>query len=435
MRRARWRRARAWASAQRWWVLGGAAVATLVLGMVGFARHFHDAGQSRSVLDVLYMSLQLFVLESGSIEPPIRWDLNLARLAAPTVSAVATAGAVSAALSALREHGVLASRRRGHIVVCGLGRKGARWAAAYLEDHGGGVVAIDCDHDVVTARRRSLPGVGVVHGDATDPRVLRHAGVHRARALYAFTGSDGTNATIAMAARRLDRRVGQPLEVFVHVVDAELEQLLAPWLEATEGACAIRLVNVYESAAKALVDRHPPAGGVGAGAVVVVGAGDLGTSTVVELGRRAAAAGRGVRVVVIDRDATGRVGGLRGRFPSLGATWRLCPHDMDITDPTFEAPGFLAGVVGGEPIGAVYVCVGDEELAVVTALTVARDQGATGDRFPIVVRVGGLEAGLGRLFADDVPRSAPYDVISAFDVHGATCRPGVLDAVGHSTVG
>lgn len=367
-------------------------------------------------------------LES-SVEPPVRWDLGLARLAAAGVSALATAGAVSAALSALRDHGVLAARRRGHVVVCGLGRKGERFAASCLTGEGTKVVAVDSAHDVVAAKRRSLPGAVVVHGDATDPRVLRHAGAARARALYALTGSDGVNATIAMAARQLDRRHGPPLEVFVHVLDTELEQLLAPWLERADGRCAVHLVNIYEAAARVLLDRHPPAG-AGDAWVVVIGAGAFGMSTVAELGRRARAAGRPVGVVVVDRDATARVRTLEARFPSLGATWKLCAHDADVADVAFETPGYLAGLVGGAPIGGVYVCVGDEELAVTTALTVARDQQATGARFPVVVRVGGRETGLGRLFADDVDRSPPYDVISAFDLHGTTCRPGTLEAVG-----
>lgn len=352
----------------------------------------------------------------------------MARLAAPAIAAAATAGAVSAAVSALRERGLLTPRRTGHVVVCGLGRKGWHLAASVEQDHSG-VVVIEREREVVETRRHRSPRLTVVHGDATDVNVLRHAGVPRARALYALTGSDGTNATIAMAVRRLARRPGLPLDVFVHVVDAELEHLLAPWLENVEGPCAIRLVNIYEAAARALLARHRPVDAGGGAVVVVVGAGRLGQSLVVELGRVAVAAGSTAAVVLVDREATLRTAALRARNPSFEGSWQLFAHDVDVTDPCFETPGYLADLTGGAPIAGVYVLLGDEELAVVTALTVARNQRAPTGLHPIVVRVGSREHGLGRLFAEDVARPPEYASITAFDVLAETCHPDLVEAV------
>ena len=56
----------AW-SAVRWTTLLAIAVSVFVLGYVGFRSYFDGIGESRSVLDLAYLTFQLFALESGAI--------------------------------------------------------------------------------------------------------------------------------------------------------------------------------------------------------------------------------------------------------------------------------------------------------------------------------------------------------------------------------
>ena len=55
-----------WQSA-RWLLLAGLAGVAFLLGYVGFREYFDGIGVAKSTSDLLYLSLQLFVLESGSV--------------------------------------------------------------------------------------------------------------------------------------------------------------------------------------------------------------------------------------------------------------------------------------------------------------------------------------------------------------------------------
>ena len=61
------------------------ALVALGLGGVGFSLYFSSLGEPRSLLDVFYLSLQLFTVESGSLAGPVPIELEVARLLAPSV--------------------------------------------------------------------------------------------------------------------------------------------------------------------------------------------------------------------------------------------------------------------------------------------------------------------------------------------------------------
>ncbi|MDQ3936121.1 MAG: hypothetical protein M3340_15975, partial [Actinomycetota bacterium] len=100
--------------ARRWMVLAGLTALALILGYVGFERL--PEGERWSFGDSLHRSLQLFVLESGGVAPPVPWQLEVARLLAPavTVYAAVLAG-IALFRDRLRELGVRL-RARDHVV-------------------------------------------------------------------------------------------------------------------------------------------------------------------------------------------------------------------------------------------------------------------------------------------------------------------------------
>ena len=63
------------------------ALLALGLGIDGFRQHLGATGQSNSASDVLYRTLQLFVLESGWDSRGVNWEIEVARLLAPAVAA------------------------------------------------------------------------------------------------------------------------------------------------------------------------------------------------------------------------------------------------------------------------------------------------------------------------------------------------------------
>ena len=150
-----------WWRPMRWPLLAVATLVTFVLGFLGFRDYFDGQNVDKSTLDLVYLSLQLFTLESGSVpetSPP--WPLELARLAA---SAAAIVAAVAVAFrDQIREWRL--RRERGHIVVCGLGSSGARLVTGLL-DAGYRVVGIDVDESNPVAASLRRRGAVVITGE------------------------------------------------------------------------------------------------------------------------------------------------------------------------------------------------------------------------------------------------------------------------------
>ena len=84
-----------------------------------------------------------------------------------------------------------------HVIVCGWGRVG-RAIGDELHAAGAEMVAIDID-----PTRVAESDVPTVVGDATEDRVLEHAGLRRARALIAALSTDAGNLFVTLSARSL----------------------------------------------------------------------------------------------------------------------------------------------------------------------------------------------------------------------------------------
>ena len=70
----------------RWLVIGTLWLSALGLGYAGFVRYSAAHDTPSSFWDNLYLTLQLFTLESGSLSGPISWELEVARWLAPAVA-------------------------------------------------------------------------------------------------------------------------------------------------------------------------------------------------------------------------------------------------------------------------------------------------------------------------------------------------------------
>src|SRR5919106_1346251 len=148
-------------------LVGGLAAASLVLGYLGFADAFPEHSRSEH----FHKSLQLFVLESGSIgQRPVPWELEIARVLAPAVAAYA---AVRTVFVLFRDQlqAVVIRRWRGHVVVAGLGRNGFTLAKS-LQAAGWRVLVVERNAGnsrIASCRQR---GIHVLTGDAADRVIL-----------------------------------------------------------------------------------------------------------------------------------------------------------------------------------------------------------------------------------------------------------------------
>ncbi len=399
--RSRWRHR---LRALRWPLLGGLWLLALGLGYVGFRAYWVSRDQTPLPTDLLYLSLQLFILESGSVPGPKSWELEVARLLAPAVAGY-TALQALAVLFYEQSQSLRLRLTSRHAVICGLGRKGFLLAQDLLEQ-GIRVVVIELDEGNDALKPCRERGGLVLVGDATDRGMLRKAGVDRARYLLALCGDDSVNAEIAVRAQELlgEQRT-DALACFVHLVDPQLCRLLREREIGTEkiGSFRLEFFDVFDRGVRALLKDFPffPEGSAAppmAPHLLVVGAGRLGQSLIVQAARSWWSSFRGaappLRITLVDRQAEQRVELLTLQHPLMGKACHLIPEPMDVHSPAFHRGDFLFHPDGHCPVTAAYVCLDGDSIALSTGLVLL--QRLRGQRIPIVVRMSHL-AGLATL--------------------------------------
>jgi len=425
----------------KWVLVAVSAVAVSILGFVGFAEFSLAAGETRSFWDILYLDLQLFVLESGSVWGNVPWELQIARLLAPAVAGSAAVGALIYLFRDQYEQMVIRFRR-GHVVIGGLGRKGFLLART-LRDRGKTVVVLeeDAENDLIAVARGY--GAVVMIGDARDPHLLRRAGLVRAAHLVAVGGDDGMNAEVAVQARRVvANRKGPPLSCVVHIVDPELCSLLRLQEIGFQHDTPFRLdfFNVFESGARALLRDFPirrPGTGDRAGHIVVVGLGRFGESVVLQAardwwtgedGRVGGGAGSEpprLRVTAIDLIATQRTEAILALHPWMEGACRLEPLDMAFESRAFSESDFLFNADKTLSASAVFVCSDDDSRGLSAGLTLSRR--VKGQGLPIVVRtVHG--SGLASLLQQRRPSQGRVEGLYAFGLLDRMCDADLLFA-------
>ena len=417
-RRARQRRSTVRSTGGRvlWGALGLALAAVTVLGVIGFTQYQEAIGTVAPLTTRIYLALQLFVLESGSVVGPVPWELDLARLLAPVLAAYAFLRLVAVLFR--EQVGRLRLRfYRDHLVVAGLGSKGTRLATELLR-RGDRVVAIEVDGGSAGVETvRALGGL-VVIGDARRPTTLERARVGRASHLVVLCGSDATN--IEVVARARDEARGRPagvLQCVVHLASPELGRLLCATELERYGDAPIRVdfVNVHAAAAQALLSSHPPVAADDGTLprVAVIGTGATARHVLLALARTWAAreaANHAPPVVLLGGVDAQVVAALRRQHPELGQLVDLRP----VADP--------AGVVGAGIPAVVYVCPDDDEEAASSALGLRSLLAGHPTRIVVVLEERAGLAGL--LEGARQPAAGPSLV--AFGLLDEACRPEFL---------
>lgn len=353
------------------------AVVAFVLGYVGFAQHL--AGQaevSHRPADILYRSLQLFVLDADPLlaEESLPWQLQVARFAAPAATVFALVETARVLLTSELQR-LSARNARHHAVVCGDSAM-ARTLAARLHAAGRRVIVVGTPPAAgqVLPRRR-LYGVP---GDPTNAEVLRAAGVGRADVIYACTDDSADNVLTATTASRLRRDRNATMRVYAQIHDPDLcLSLQARRLSLAEHAAPrLDFFNSNELAARSLfLDAPLPAGRPVH--VLIVGGSPFGRAVLVEAARhwRLRTAER-LRVDLVAEDARTVRRELIDRYPFMA----------DVCD--IRVPGAMPD---DPPPDRTFVCYDDEEHSLKAALTMpALWRGGPGSVWVPVSRLSGL---------------------------------------------
>ena len=422
--------------ARRWWRRRGrpawraarplaivsAGVAVLVLGTIGYTR---VPGADYDVLDAVYRAFGLFGL-SGTVEPPVPVELQIARILGPLVTGYA---AVRGLIALSREQLQLAAVRllaRDHMVVAGLGEMGRRLAAAF-EERGDRVVALEADAAGPAAAGARERGITVVPGNAADEALLARTGVARARLLFVTCGVDGVNVDAAAAAGELVAGRGRGvLTVFAHLDDLELLRALSAEALTASRRPSIRVefFNVFATAARLMIERRPPFPQRSDAHVLLVGLEGAGEQLVLHLvnaWRSSLRPGARLRLTLAGPAAEADAAALRRRHPGIGEVCEMGVRELPLDAAQFREGGVMAGADGRCDVDFAYVCLWSEAQALATALALHARPDARG--VPVLVAVADADDGVGVALTAEEGRMAG---VEPFGVFSEAASPAVL---------
>jgi len=425
-----------------WWTIVGVWIAaTLILGMWGW----HLADSAASLPDNFYNTLQLFWLQ-GSFDPGrMSLPLNLARYAG-AIFLLSTFALAFFALfrTEIRRWRVRRSRR--HTIVCGLGLKGFEVVRA-LRAAGERVVVIqlDAENDFLPAVR-SL-GVLDLVADATEPKTLAMARLHRATQLLILCDQDHVNVAIAETARGLLKRPNDggtsgdpqwnPVTCKVLLQDEALWQQLDR-LKITEPGW--EYFSFLDRAAEWLILAHPPFeafvnGERSVARVAVVGEGEFARAVCAHL----------VDVWTKSDEATGprQLELWCGRAEELREELRFefsdsagdesavtivpRPEASALGDPSATHPALRKAVPSLEGIGRVYVCLASDHRTVAVSLVIEEMLRARHSRSTHVIACIQSAGAIGHLLSRvSDSRDAEGRPLEVFDMMKALRDPRLL---------
>ena len=407
---------RATRSGVLWIFFGLLCITIVVLGTVGFTRYQTSVGDVEPLASRFYRSVQLFVLESGSVSGEVPWQLNVARFAAPLLAAYAV---VVAVVLVFQDQFVALRLRltRHHIVIFGAGAKGSRLAQALLSA-GDRVVVVDIDPTNENLPPLRTAGALVAVGDARAARTLSRAGVERARRLAVLCGDDGINTQVVAAVRQLSpRRPGGEPACVAHIADPELCELLCVDEFGRYGTETLRVefVNLNAVAVQALLRHHPPGTPDGpTPRVLVLGAGTTARQVTCALSRTWA--------LMPGHNADERLL-LQWVAPDSPASqvWRASHPEIDQCTDLRLIPDLDRALDGSAP-DIAYVCPDNDSAATETALRLRAL--LAGQATSIVIVLTTVE-GLGELLRSSAHPPGTPPVVT-FGVLDETCQPEVL---------
>jgi len=258
-------------------ILLGAATATLAFGTVGwFLQPTTSSGQATThagnwtirLIDAVYLASQHLFLNAPAEPQQNIWKLASRLCAVATVVLVAFEALTRLFADSIQR--AILRRKRGHIVVCGLGVTGlglVRHLREAITSNASNsrrptVVVIDADPSNEHIERCRELGAVVIHGDATDEKLLERVRAERAAQVYFVTGSDEANIEGACDLRQLIRALApnetnQP-QVSIHLRRAELAPLLEPLAKPASlqrKSLDVHCFNIFEQAADDVLAR------------------------------------------------------------------------------------------------------------------------------------------------------------------------------------
>jgi uncharacterized membrane protein len=352
-------------------------LASIALGSLGFWRYY----KNYSLLDSFYASLQLISMNSGGVEPPVPWELQIARFLSPLVAAYTFFYAL---VEIFRNQSQLfhLSLTNDHVVICGLSQKGVALVSEF--------------------RKKNIDTV-VIEVDEQAKQIVKsnHKGV---------------------------------LACIIHIVDPQLCRLLVERELEHEKVPAFRLefFNVFERGAQIIVKEYPPfirntLQSDQSPHILLIGLGRLGESLVLQAARNwretHPANGNHLHITIIDLDVEWKFDSLSVRYPHLNKICEMERIKLNVHSPDFLRGEFLFNQQGVCDLDGIFICMENDSLNLNTALTLLRR--LRPQAVPIIIRMS-EGAGLAALLDGDEDGDSVFRNLHAFGLLDRTCTAEIL---------
>ncbi len=327
---------------------------------------------------------------------------------------------------------------RGHVIICGIGRKGTLLADQF-RTNGDRVVLIERNDNNDSARRFHEEGVLVLTGQAEDRSLFRKARVERAKQIVCVCPDDEINTQICMRSWELiNNKRRKPLSCLVHLVSPDLCELLRLEMVKKDPTDQFRVefFSIFQMGAFSLLNQYPPfkQNGIEANKVqhvIIVSLGRFGQHVLLRIAKEwkthNSLSGTRFRLTVVDKDAERKTRAMSIVYPKLETVCDIIPRTYEIQSAMFEQGDFLSDDQGCLDLTCIYVCMSNQSLGLQAAFSIHQQlRGAT---VPVVVCMSdsrGLSALLTRRARTDVPFSSvlPFNLMeNTCDirlVHGVT---------------
>jgi len=403
------------------------ASVTLILGVIGFGKQSSDS----NFFDNLYLSLQLFVLQSGAGLPNMHWTLQVARFSGVIFTFLAAVQILVSTFYVRFELLKIKWTYRNHIIICGLGGLGPILAKHYLDD-GEKVVAIEImpDNKFVESIKEQ-DGI-VLFGDGADPELLKKAGIERARLVVAVCGSDGKNAEIVgQVAKIAEEEKLSDLSCYAHILNPHLSHYLAGQAitSYTNENFQVEFFNIFDSGARLILQEDAMKlsfSGDDRPHMAVIGLNAVGQSLVMRAERAARTAainGHRPRLTVIDPRAEEILKLLECSCASLKRTFKLKAYEDNILNASFINTWLGETLNSRMPLTQIYICLEDDSAGLTLGLILQEKLRDQNPAVPILVCMldhGGLEDVL-----ESREGGRPAVSLLAFDLLEKTCASSI----------
>ncbi len=233
---------------------------TFTLGVVGFREYYTLHCIVLGWGDLIYKSLNLFLVQFDIEHGPLPISLELARF----LAFIAFAYALIKALASILSESFLRLRiqwQRRHAIVCSLSPDNLD-VILDLRANGVTVVVIEADRNSPQAGRAIAAGAHLLVGNPADEENLLAANLKQAKYLLAMTPQDSDNIEIAYFSfnQRQQNPSMPPLQMVMHLKDSELMSVLSerPAFQKEHLTYRPRIVSRNKLSARWLLNEFGP---------------------------------------------------------------------------------------------------------------------------------------------------------------------------------